>query len=199
VWAAERFVTNLANYDKPLTNWQTYNAKRGERMDNIAQKFGINVAQLRSVNGLSSSKKVRTAQPILVPANYTDKTDDQTGNSLILAETIDVAELEQNGVDDSEQKSEPKLSASLSHKVKRGDTLHSLADKYDISSNALMKINGLKSSKLKVGQIIKLSNSRVAAAKTKNSSSKKITVKHRIKSKKIKSRSIKARSNLRFR
>jgi membrane-bound lytic murein transglycosylase D len=55
VWAAERFAENLANYDKPLTSWQTYNAKRGERMDNIADKFGINVNQLRNVNGLSRS------------------------------------------------------------------------------------------------------------------------------------------------
>ncbi|MES2546298.1 MAG: transglycosylase SLT domain-containing protein [Pseudomonadota bacterium] len=199
VWAAERFVTNLANYDKPLTNWQTYNAKRGERMDNIAQKFGINVAQLRSVNGLSSSKKVRLAQPILVPASYTDKSNADNGG-LILEESIDVAELEKNSLidDDSEQKSEPKLSASLSHKVKRGDTLHSLADKYDISSQSIMKMNGLKTSKLKVGQTIKLSNS-VAVAKTKQSGTKKITVKHRIKSKKTKSRSIKARSSIRIR
>lgn len=198
VWAAERFVTNLANYDKPLTNWQTYNAKRGERMDNIAKKFGINVAQLRSVNGLSSANKIRSSQPMLVPANYTDKQNHEGG--LTLEESIDVAELEQNGLnDDSEQKSEPKLSTSLIHKVKRGDTLHSLADKYDISSKTLMKMNGLKSSKLKIGQTIKLSNSKVAIARTKKSSAKKITVKHRIKSKKIKSRSIKARSSMRLR
>ncbi len=200
VWAAERFVTNLANYDKPLTNWQTYNAKRGERMDNIADKFGINVAQLRSVNGLSSAKKLRSAQPMLVPANFSDKNDNENGNSLILSESIDVAELEQNSIDDdSDQKSEPKLSTPLIHKVKRGDTLHALANKYDVDSKILMKINGLKSSKLKLGQTIKLSNSKVAVSKTKHSSARKMTVKHRVKSKKTKSRSIKARSNIRFR
>lgn len=197
VWAAERFVTNLANYDKPLTNWQTYNAKRGERMDNIAQKFGINVAQLRSVNGLSSGKKVRSAQPMLVPANYTDKTDDEAASFSNDTEAIDVAELEKNSLNDD--KNEPKLSTSLIHKVKRGDTLHSLADKYDTDSRTLMKMNSLKTSKLKVGQTIKISSSKVVANKTRHSSAKKLTVKHRIKNKKARSGSIKARSNIRLR
>ena len=206
VWAAERFVSNLANYDKPLTNWQTYNAKRGERMENIAQKFGINVAQLRSVNGLSSANKVGSSQPMLVPASYSDNANNQSDGSLILAESIDVAELEKNIInDDLDQKSEPKLSTPLLHKVKRGDTLHALANKYDVDSKSIMKLNGLKSSQLKLGQTIKinnstkLNNSKVAVRKTKRSSAEKITVKHRIKNKKTRSRNIKMRSNIRIR
>jgi len=200
VWAAERFVNNLANYDKPLTNWQTYNAKRGERMDNIAKKFGINVAQLRNVNGLSHTKKVRSAQTMLVPANYKDNPDQQSVNSLILAESNNEAELEQNSINnESNQKSEPKLSTPLIHKVKRGDTLHALANKYDVNSKTIMKINGLKNNHLKLGQIIKLSNTNVAVGKTKHSNVKKMTVKHRIKSKKNRSRNIKTRSNIRIR
>ncbi len=69
-WAADRFSENLANYDKPLTNWQTYYAKRGERMDNIARKFGIQVSQLRDVNDLPSRNKFRYPQTLLVPAKY---------------------------------------------------------------------------------------------------------------------------------
>ena len=206
VWAAERFVNNLANYDKPLTNWQTYNAKRGERMENIAQKFGINVAQLRSVNGLSSAKKVGSSQPMLVPTSHNDNDNNQSDGSLILAESIDVAELEQNSnLVDSDQKSEPKLSTPLIHKVKRGDTLHALANKYDVDSKSIMKLNGLKSSQLKLGETIKISNSiklnesKVVISKTRRSSAQNITVKHRIKVKKTRSRNIKMHSNIRIR
>jgi membrane-bound lytic murein transglycosylase D len=67
VSAANTFKLNLANYDKPLVSWQTYHAKRGERMDKIAQKFGINVAELRDVNDIPSGKKIKGTQPILVP------------------------------------------------------------------------------------------------------------------------------------
>ena len=72
-WAAERFTNNLENYNKPLSSWQTYSARRGERMDNIARKFGINVSQFRNVNGLSDTKKFRTSQPVLVPASYSTR------------------------------------------------------------------------------------------------------------------------------
>lgn len=69
-WAADRFAENLANYDKPLTNWQTYYAKRGERMDNIARKFGIHVSELRNVNDLPVRNKFRHSQTLLVPVKY---------------------------------------------------------------------------------------------------------------------------------
>ncbi|WP_020168248.1 MULTISPECIES: transglycosylase SLT domain-containing protein [Methylotenera] len=195
VWAAERFVTNLANYDKPLTNWQTYNVKRGERMDNIAKKFGINVGQLRNVNGLSSSQKMRTSQAILVPAIYNDKTD---------SNLINVAELEQNNhfSDENVTNIEPKHPAV--HKVKKGDTLQALANKYDTTSKMLIRINQLKNSTLKVGQTILLTNARFSTntkASTSKSTStrKKFTVKPRVNSKSKSSRHVKAHSNIRIR
>ena len=202
VWAAERFVTNLASYDKPLTNWQTYNAKRGERMDNIAQRFGINVSQLRNVNGLSSSKKLRASQPMLVPAIYNSKMDRESADERSGEKEIDVAELEKNSMDDAEidnqQKNEPKLSPPLIHKVKRCDTLQALANRYDTNSKTLMRINGLKSSKLKLGQNIRLTSTKSNVAKYKNAE-KKINVKHRIRSTKTSSRHIKVHSNIRVR
>ena len=201
VWAAERFVTNLANYDKPLTNWQTYNAKRGERMDNIAKKFGMNVGQLRNINGLSSSQKVRTSQPILVPAIYSEKSD---------SNLINVAELEQNNhfSDESVTSDEPKRPAV--HKVKKGDTLQTLANKYDTDSKSLIRINQLKSSKLKVGQMIQLTNAKYSPSVSDSSgrttkkvrsttSRKKITVKHRTSSKNKSSRHVKAHTTFRLR
>ena len=57
---------NLAKYDKPLVSWQTYHAKRGERMDKIAQKFGINVAELRDINNMPNGK-IKGSQAIMVP------------------------------------------------------------------------------------------------------------------------------------
>ncbi len=190
VWAAERFVTNLADYDKPLTNWQTYNAKRGERMDSIAKKFGINVAQLRDINGLSSHKQVRTSRALLVPSNYSSDADNE----------IDVAELEENSINRLEdvKDSEPKRPAV--HKVKKGDTLQALANKYDTSSKALIKINQLKSSNLKIGQSIQLTNAKFSTSNSSYSNTKKkTTVRNRVKSKNKSSRHIKAHSNIRLR
>jgi membrane-bound lytic murein transglycosylase D len=154
VWAAERFAENLANYDKPLTSWQTYNAKRGERMDNIAQKFGMNVSQLRDVNGLSSSKKLRNSQAMLVPAVYNGKPISNA--SEIQSDSINAAEMENNNAINQTNENEPKATRTVTHKVKRGETLAALADKYDTNTKTLIKINRLKSTKLKAGQTLKI-------------------------------------------
>ena len=69
VKAVETFKTNLASYDKPLVSWQSYNAQSGERISNIADKFGISAQQLREVNGISSGDKISRGRPMLVPAS----------------------------------------------------------------------------------------------------------------------------------
>lgn len=154
VWAAERFADNLANYDKPLTSWQTYNAKRGERMDNIASKFGMNVSQLRNVNGLSATGRLRNSQTMLVPAVYNGKP--LSNPAEIQSDTINAAEMENNNNINQANESELSYSRTIVHKVKSGDTLQSLAAKYNTNTRTLMKINQLKNAKLKAGQKLKI-------------------------------------------
>ena len=166
VWAAERFVENLANYDKPLTSWQTYNAKRGERMDKIATKFGINVSQLRNVNGISANNKLRNSQAMLVPATYHPFAGKQISN-------IDASEMESNNTQSLSEKkatvdepgNEPKTAGHVVYKIKKGETLAAIASKYGINIKTLMQVNGLKSSKVKVGQKLTIRNDSVNFAK----------------------------------
>ncbi len=209
VWAAERFADNLASYDKPLTSWQTYNAKRGERMDNIAQKFGMNVSQLRDVNGLSSTKKLRNSQAMLVPAVYNGKPISDATE--IQSDTINASELENNNSINQASESEPSSSHSVVHRVKNGDTLQTLAKKYDTSAKTLMKINHLKSGKLKAGQTLKINETvntskrhtdsgfKRASYKNNNHTSSRITSKKTHSYSKInKSKHISARSHIRL-
>ncbi len=154
VWAAERFTENLANYDKPLTSWQTYNAKRGERMDHIAQKFGTNVSQLRDVNGIAATNKLRNSQAMLVPAVYNGKP--LSDASEIKSDGIDAAEMENNNTINQTNESEPSARRAVTHRVKKGETLQTLAKQYGTDAKSLMKINHLKSSQLKAGQSLKI-------------------------------------------
>lgn len=184
VWAAERFAENLSNYDKPLTNWQTYHAKRGERMDNIANKFGIKVSQLRDVNGLSAAKKVRYSRAILVPANYSEQ---QTSDD---AKTIHTADMSNNSISDTDQTAS-KIGRVISHKVKKGDTLSGLADRYGSNSKALMRVNQLKSSHLKVGQILKINDvdiKKTSVKKARHKGSSRKIINNNSRKKSIKSR-----------
>ncbi len=210
VWAADRFTENLKNYDKPLTNWQTYHAKRGERTDHIASKFGINEGQLRYVNGLKTrSKKLRNSQAMLVPATYSGQPISDEAE--IESDSINVAALEDNNSINQSDEDEPKSRRAVIHKVKSGDTLQALANRYGTTTKAIMKINRLKGSQLKLGQRLKIKEAGIKTAKYKSSGGKtfntakktkvsahKKSLKKGIKSKKRSSGHIRARSHIRL-
>jgi membrane-bound lytic murein transglycosylase D len=151
VSAAQTFKDNLAAYDRPLVSWQTYHAKRGERMDKIANKFGIEVAQLRNINNLPAHKKLKQSSTILVPnghqARFTAGEKVAESSPAIVSE-INTESLNDNEVvDTSSQK-------TISYKVKKGDHLHSIAKRYGVSVKQLMASNALKNNQVKVGQIL---------------------------------------------
>ena len=123
-------------------------------MDNIASKFGINVSQLRNVNGLAATSKLRNSQAMLVPAVYNGKP--LSNPDEIRSDSINSAEMENNNHIDQTAEIEPSASRPVLHKVKNGDTLQGLAAKYNTDAKTLMKINHLKRSKLKAGQTLKI-------------------------------------------
>lgn len=67
----ETFMANLESHqtkDKPLTSWRAYTLKRGERLDQVAARFGTTAEQLRSVNSLSPKTRAGAGTTVLVPA-----------------------------------------------------------------------------------------------------------------------------------
>jgi membrane-bound lytic murein transglycosylase D len=136
--AGETFTANLAAYDKPLVSWQTYNAKRGERLNDIARKFGVSTAQLRDVNDINSKDKLSTARPMMVPTQ-----GKSTEVALAMEEPAPlIVETPSSG------------SLSKGHVVKKGETLKTIAKNYGISTKQLLTYNHLKSTKLKNGQVL---------------------------------------------
>jgi membrane-bound lytic murein transglycosylase D len=60
------FHTNLDNHDKPLVSWQAHTVKPGEKPEKIAAKYGMSVAELKQVNGISGKNRFHTGQALLV-------------------------------------------------------------------------------------------------------------------------------------
>lgn len=140
VSAIETFQANLSSYDDSLISWKVYQAKSGEYIRNIAKKFNISPTQLRKINDLPKRQTIAGSLNLLVP------------NSSSEADTINVAKLA-----DQKTKNERIASRTITHRIKPGETLSTLARKYGTNTKALMKINRLKSTKIKAGQIIKVS------------------------------------------
>lgn len=79
------FLANLERYeaeDIPLTNWQTYQMKRGDTLEKIAARHGIDAARLRQINGITRRLKVGPGFNLLVPRPGGQVNPDQIARAL---------------------------------------------------------------------------------------------------------------------
>lgn len=64
------FLANLQNYEqqeKPLSNWSTYKLKKGEKIAKVAAQFGMTLADLNQINGITRRTRIGTGTTLLVP------------------------------------------------------------------------------------------------------------------------------------
>ncbi len=133
----DEFHANLENNDDPLVTWQTYTLKNNETLEKVADKFGTSVARLREVNGFNGRKRVRSGQMVLVPLER------DAGATTNLDETYNNADF---------QASPEEYSAARTYRVRRGDTLSSIARKHHVTVARIKAVNALKSNQLRTGQ-----------------------------------------------
>jgi membrane-bound lytic murein transglycosylase D len=178
ILAAQTFRDNLANYNKPLVSWKTYLAKRGERMEKIAAKFGIQLSKLRNVNNLPNQNKIKKSSTILVPnGNKTDfkpnsnafKTADANNNAYpldpSLTHSADANLAEKNPLNSTDQ-TEPSKANNVTHIVKKGETIFAIAKLYQVSIDDIVTTNGLTNQDIKIGQILSINNLATLGAQT---------------------------------
>lgn len=200
ITSAQTFRDNLANYNKPLVSWQTYFAKRGERMDKIATKFGIKIGLLRDVNNLPDQKKIKNSSTILVPngnladfngtkipatkdvselsTNESTSTITSTANysSKQNSENIDLASAQNNtlnNVTNIKDVIEPAKAQSVSHRVKKGESMQTIAKRYGVSVKQIMASNSLKNSRVKIGQLLTISKETADSVQSKGQTNNK--------------------------
>jgi membrane-bound lytic murein transglycosylase D len=129
----QNFKTNLENYDKPLVSWQSYQPKKGERLDKLAPRFGLSLENLKSVNGLSRRGNISTGQTLLVPLNGEESESGFEAFNMHLAPTDSLSRTK--------------------HTVRSGETLGGLSRHYHVSIAKLKQWNGpLKI--IRIGQTI---------------------------------------------
>jgi membrane-bound lytic murein transglycosylase D len=64
---AAPFRARLDELGQSGKRWKTYQLKRGEDLAAVAKRFGLSLAQLHQVNGLSSRSRVTAGHTVLVP------------------------------------------------------------------------------------------------------------------------------------
>jgi len=125
------FHSNMAFYDKPLVSWKTYKPKYGEKIHQVARKFGINPKLLAQVNHVSPRKRFRKNSIILIPYGDVSKTKFPFDKDSLF-----------------------NYSSIVTHLVTSGETLSHIADDYKMSVRDLMEFNELKSTKIISGSTL---------------------------------------------
>lgn len=121
---ADTFRTNLESYSDPLVSWQAYQSRKGERLDKLAPRFGLSVAKLKSVNGLPARTRVSNGQALLVPLNGEDADSEFEAFNTRLAPVSQPA------------------GHTLTHIVRKGETLSGISRRYHVSLANLKDWNG---------------------------------------------------------
>jgi len=137
----------------------------------LARTFGVDVGLLREMN-LALRDGVWSGR-VPVPTGYAVRLPRVAGRPS--AETLAAA---LPRVQDEPQRASASASSGGSvskHRVKRGETLSLVARRYGLSTAALAKANGLRTtSKLKIGQTLKIPGGTSAAVATKKKPSKPV-------------------------
>lgn len=158
---------------------QTYTVKAGDTLYGISNQFGVSVTELAELNNIKGSnlqigqilsipgktgtnpnnmfmytvkvgdtlygiaKKYNTTVNDIINLNYLKNTNLTPGQVLRIPETYTKEE-------------EMMLPNYINYVVTKGDTLYSIAKKYNISVDTLIKDNSITNNTLKVGQNLKI-------------------------------------------
>jgi membrane-bound lytic murein transglycosylase D len=135
----DAFESNLeahAESKQPLSNWSSYTLRPGDKLEKIAPRFGISVANLKSVNGIQGRQKAGPGFTLLVPGKGED--------------VLDAKALTQNLP--PEKAAAPAAGAGTrTHTVIKGETLASIARRFDLTVVQLQRMNHLHAATVKPG------------------------------------------------
>ena len=133
---AELFAAKLELTNQPMVTWQAYKLRPNETLQQVAARFGMPLETLRTVNGIGARAKVPTGHTLLVP---TQAPSDATVASL------------QNAVFTTVPSGR-----TFYHRVRKGETLTSIAARYDVSAQDLKGWNGGVAAKVVPGQRLRV-------------------------------------------
>jgi membrane-bound lytic murein transglycosylase D len=133
---AKIFTTNLEYHNEPLVSWQTYALQENETVDQVAARFNIDANKLRQINGVKPYVTLRTGHSLLVPMPA-------SADASNLDETWDRPEF---------RRPNDFYGTRIVHRIKPGDTLSTIAQRYGVSMRGIKSWNHLSGSFIRAGQ-----------------------------------------------
>jgi membrane-bound lytic murein transglycosylase D len=139
----EVFRSNLAAYEatgQPLASWTAYTLKPNETLAKVAERAGISEAKLREANRVPPRYKLAPGSTILIPRD--ESMDEDIAPELLHASFTLVPD--------------GRNLRQITYRVRRGDTLHKVARRWNVRPDEIVAWNRLRSEELFAGQRLRL-------------------------------------------
>lgn len=154
------------DFDVPLSS--TYVVQSGDSLYSIAKKFGTTADKIKQLNNLNNNI-LSVGQEIVIPSVALSEVTIykvQSGDNLYdlakkfgtsVSELKDLNNLKSDSLSINQELKVPAVNiGETTYTVKSGDSLYSIAKKFNTSVDSLKKKNGLGSTMLSIGQVLKI-------------------------------------------
>jgi membrane-bound lytic murein transglycosylase D len=137
-----------------------HTVKKGETLLSISKKLKVSRTDLAEANYLSPKAALKTGQQLIIPRAPTLLLAANTDTSAPAVQTASIAAVPSVGTDAepasaTERNAPPRVESApekVIHRVQRGDTLFSIAKRYDTTVEELKEWNRLRSNAIQIGQ-----------------------------------------------
>ncbi len=137
----------------PKNKWYralAHRVRRGESLWKIARKYGVSVYALKKANRIRNARYLRPGQILVIPVG--------PGSRVRYV-----------------KKTKRKVKSGKGyHVVSEGETLWSIARRYGTTVSTLKRLNGLRTSKIRPGQVLKVPHSKTTERYAKSKTRKKV-------------------------
>lgn len=127
----------LATAEPLYARFTFHTVKRGETLTTVARKYRVSLAELRSANELSARARVRTGQALMIPQRPAPALPTVASRTTTAPARTASA---------SAAPSRP-----VTYRVVRGDTLFSIARRFDTTVDAIKQLNRLRTNTINIG------------------------------------------------
>lgn len=154
------------DFDVPLSS--TYVVQSGDSLYSIAKKFGTTADKIKQLNNLNNNI-LSVGQEIVIPSVALSEVTIykvQSGDNLYdlakkfgtsVSELKDLNNLKSDSLSINQELKVPAVNiGETTYTVKSGDSLYSIAKKINTNVDSLKKKNGLGSTMLSIGQVLKI-------------------------------------------
>jgi membrane-bound lytic murein transglycosylase D len=134
---AELFAAKLELSDQPMVTWQAYRTRPGETLAQVAARFALPLETLRTVNGIGArTTTVPAGHALLVPSQAPSDASAATLQDVVFT-TVPSGR-------------------TVYHRVGKGETLASIAARYDVTQQDLKSWNVGLTTKVAMGQKLRI-------------------------------------------